>query len=92
MSATRTVEQMLPDERRLLEGILGEPLLQDEQVAIVRYRRPLQSDGPQKAAARAGLLALMEKAHQSAIAHGVTDEEADAAIDEAIEAIRHGKP
>jgi hypothetical protein len=75
-------------ERHAIETLLGRSLSADQQVFIMAYT---PNAGPSKTvrdAARASLQQAFAKIDEHAKACGVTPEEADAALDEAMEQIR----
>ena len=79
--------QFAPGERELIERLLGERLSPGERVLIQRVPATAPTED-ERAAARERLLRMMEANRQRAVAAGVTEAEADAAVDEAMEAIR----
>jgi len=80
--------QFAPGERALIERLLGEPLTPGERVIIQKIPAPIVATDEVRAAARQRLLNMMEANRQRAHAAGITEAEAEAAVDEAMEAIR----
>lgn len=89
---TRNVNDMPNAEREALETLLGKPLESDQQVFVMAYTPNDVPDEKVRQAARLGLQQTFAAVDQYAREHGVTSEEADAAIDEAMERIRPRKP
>lgn len=90
-SIIRDVKNIESDERRLYESVLGHALRENQRVII----RVIELEGePDEASRRTALRRAAEIARQgraSVEAQGVTAEEADAAIDEAIREARRPK-
>lgn len=87
-SIFRDVKSIESDERRIYESIVGHSL-QDNQRVVIRV---IELGGePDEASRRAALGQAVEIARQGRAAvesQGITAEEADAAIDEAIREVR----
>lgn len=84
----RSVNDIPALERQAIEALLGRSLDADRQVFIMAYT---PNAAPSKAAcdaARSSLRQTFAKIDEHAKAHGITPEEADAALDEAIEQVR----
>ena len=90
-TSSRSVNDLPATERQVLEGLLGQPLSPDQRVFVMAYTPNAVPDKSAREAARAGLQRTFEKIDQYAAAHGVTPEEADAAIDEAMQHVRPRK-
>lgn len=69
--------------------MLGRKLDPTQQVFIMAYTPNAAPGRVQRQAARAGLHRTFAKIDEHAKAEGITPEEADAALDEAIEQVRH---
>lgn len=82
------VKDLSPDQRVAIEGLLGRPLRDDEGLAIQPSRVLKEAPtGEERLRAYRDYLANCDKiAHR---ADGVSDEELDAAIDEASHRVRH---
>ena len=82
------VNDLPATDRQMLEGMLGQPLSSDQRVFIMAYTpMPVQEESVREAA-RERLQRTFEKVDRYAAAHGVTPEEAEAAIEEAMEYVR----
>ena len=85
---TRNVQDIAAAERQALEALLGSPLTPDQQVFVMAYTPAALPDETLRAAARVGLKRTFDTVDRHAREHGITPEEAEAAIDEAMEQIR----
>lgn len=85
---SRKVVDLSAADRIALEGLFGHQLELGQQVTVMAYHAT-ENDELAKEAARRRILATLEKAARNAAENGVTAEEADAAVDEAMEVIRH---
>ena len=83
--ALRKVAELPPDTRQAMENIIGRSLLEDEVIAINVYK-PAPSGQAREDASRL-LLERIDKTAQKA--KGVPEEEINAAIDEAVDHVRH---
>ena len=83
--ALRKAAELPPDTRHAMESIIGRSLLEDEVIAINVYR-PAPSGQAREDASRQ-LLERIDKTAQRG--RGVPEEEIDAAIDEAVDHVRH---
>ena len=81
------VGNLSSSDRSALEHLFGRPLASDDHVVVVAYQ-PHEGQESVREAARARILATLERAAQHATTAGVTAEEADSAIMEAMAAIR----
>jgi type IV pilus biogenesis protein CpaD/CtpE len=82
------VSEIAESDRAALEHLVGRPLSAEQQVVILTYT-PGVADETTRAAARESLARTLAAAAQRAAERGVTAEEADAAVDEAM---RHVRP
>lgn len=89
---TRNVNDIPSAEREALETLLGRPLEADQQVFVMAYTPNLVPDEKVREAARKGLHQTFAAVDRHAQEHGITPEEADAAVDEAMERIRPRTP
>ena len=85
------VNDMPPAERQVIEAMLGRNLDADEQVFIMAYTPNAAPSKTVRDAARASLQQTFAEIDEYANAHGITPEEADAAIEEAMEHVRPRK-
>ena len=81
----RNVSEIPPAERQAIEALLGRSLDADQQVFILAYTPGAAPSKAVRDAARASLQQTFAKIDEYAKAHGVTPEEAEAALDEATE-------
>ena len=88
-TSSRNVNELPATERQVLEGMLGQPLSPDQRVFIMAYTPSAVPEESVREAARERLQSTFEKVDQNAAAHGVTPEEAEEAIEEAM---RHVRP
>ena len=88
----RNVNDIPAAERQAIEALLGRSLDADQQVFIMAYTPNAVPSQAVRDAARASLQRTFDKIDEYAKAHGVTPEEADAALDEAMGQVRprHG--
>ncbi|MBI3466020.1 MAG: hypothetical protein HY000_23650 [Planctomycetes bacterium] len=87
-----SVSEMGRDERRSVEHLLGHSLQDDEQVYILAFKPGVIPDNDTRQRALASLKQTFAAAEQHSIQQGVADDEIDAAVDEAMDRIRYGKP
>ncbi len=86
---TRTVHDLPTGERKALEQLLGRTLDEGQQVFIMAFTPGLASDETTRAAARSRLEQTFVAAEKHAQAKGITTEEADAAVEEAMQHVRN---
>lgn len=84
---SRAVDDLSGPDRAALEHLLGRQLEQGQQVVVMAFR-PRETDASVREAARMRLHDLLDRAARHAADQGITAEEADAAVAEAMEAIR----
>ena len=84
----RNVDDPPAAERRTLETIVGRPFEPHELVSIRIYPPKAELDEGVRQAARENLERTFAKIDEHGKAHGVTPEEADAAVEEAMQQIR----
>jgi hypothetical protein len=83
--ALRRVGELSADARHAMEGLLGRPLREDEAVAVNVYK-PAPSGAARDEASRR----LRERIDKTARnVQGVPEADIDAAIDEAVDHVRH---
>jgi hypothetical protein len=90
-TSSRNVNDLPATERQVLEGMLGQPLSPDQRVFIMAYTPSAVPEEPVREAARERLQRTFEKVDQYAAAHGVTPEEAEEAVEEAMGHVRPRK-
>ena len=79
----------IPDpERRSLENLLGQPLEADQQVCVMVFSVDKMADGATRRAAVENIRRTFDKIDRYRETHGITDQEVDAAVDEAMDHIR----
>ena len=83
--ALRKVKELPPDTRRAMESILGRSLQEDEAISISVYKPAPTGHAREEASRR--LLERIDKTAQKV--KNVPEEEIDAAIDEAVDYVRH---
>ncbi|HEV3259534.1 MAG TPA: hypothetical protein VG013_21895 [Gemmataceae bacterium] len=86
--AVQSVKDIQESEKRWLERLLGRPLGEDQQVFIMVLTPGSAPDEATRRKARAGLERIFDKTQEYAKTHGITDEEADAAVEEAMRQVR----
>jgi len=83
--ALRKVAELSPDTRHAMENLLGRPLRDDEAVSVNIYK-----PAPTGAARTEASQRLRERIDKTARrVNGVPEAEIDAAIDEAVDHVRH---
>ena len=87
-TSSLNVSDLPAPERQTLEGMLGQNLNSDQRVFIMAYTPNAVPEKPVREAATAGLQRTFEKVDQYAAAHGITPEEAEAAVEEAMQHVR----
>lgn len=87
----RSVNEMPAAERKAIEALLGRKLEPAQQVFIMAYTPNTAPSEAVREAARESLEETFAKIDEHAKAEGITPEEADAALDEAIEQVRPRK-
>jgi len=85
---SKKVDDLSASDRTTFERLFGHQLEHGQQVTVMAYHAR-EDDELAKEAARKRILAILDKAARNAAAQGITEEEADAAVDEAMEVIRH---
>ncbi len=87
----RNVNDMPAAERKAIEALLGRELDPAQQVFIMAYTPNAVPSKAVREAARASLEQTFARIDEHAKAEGITPEEADAALGEAIEQVRPRK-
>ena len=88
----RDVGTLPGDEKRSLEMLLQHPVERDQQVFIMTFRPGVVPDEEAQHRARKSLSRTLDAAQRHASARGVTAQEADAAVEEAMREIRPRRP
>ena len=84
----RNVRDIPPDDKHSLEHILGEPLRDDQRVCIMVIAPDTAPNEQTRRAALERLHQLLDQAERRAEALGITPEEADAAVEDAMQHVR----
>lgn len=87
-SVSQSVSSLSTADRAAIERLLGQKLTGDQQVVIVALKEGDSADAASRAAARARLTVILDKSAANAQTAGITAAIADAAVNEAIEAVR----
>ncbi len=82
------VQDIEADQRRWLEGVVGRPLHENQQIVIQVIDAGVEPSIEQREAALAEAAETARRGRTYAAARGVMEEELDAAIDEAL---RHAR-
>ena len=90
-SIIRNVSDIGGDPRRWLESNLGQPLRENQQVMILVLNVGSEPDEETRRQAREELRAIQAEAAANISAQGVSPEEFDAVVDEAIAEVRRRK-
>lgn len=85
---TRAVNDLPEPERRSLENLLGFPLDANQQVFVMVLAAGKSPDKETRRAAAESIRRTMAEVDQNRGKNGVSDEELDAAIDEAMHHVR----
>jgi hypothetical protein len=85
---SRPVNDLSEPDRRLLENLLGHPLLADQQVFVIVYSAGELPDEAARRAAAENIRRTLDKIDRHRMASGITEEEIDAAVDEAMDHVR----
>ncbi|MDZ4684385.1 MAG: hypothetical protein SH850_04795 [Planctomycetaceae bacterium] len=87
-TATRNVNQIPADEKRTLESLLGSALQPEQHVLILTYTPSALPADKARQAARERIARTIAINQQFAAVEGITADEADAAVDEALSHVR----
>jgi hypothetical protein len=91
-SIARDVKNLESDERRLYESVVGHSLQENQRVIIRVIELGTEPDEASRRAALTRAVEIARQGRAAVEAQGITAEEADAAIDEAIQHVRRSKP
>ncbi|HQU41517.1 MAG TPA: hypothetical protein PK867_01840 [Pirellulales bacterium] len=86
-----SVSAMDGDERRSAERLLGHPLDNDRQLYILAFKPHVANDDTRQKAL-ANLRQTFAATERHAEKQGVSETEIDEAVDEAMNAVRYGRP
>ena len=89
--AVRNVKQIPRQQKRSLEDLVGRELLDNQQVFILAFTPGVAPTGQARAEAMVGIEKTWAKVDRHMQEQGVTEEEFDAAVDEAVQHVRHGQ-
>jgi hypothetical protein len=89
--AIQSVKNLQASGKRLLEDILGQQLQENQQVFIMVFSPGKEPDDAARCQARAGLEHTFQETAAYAQERGITDDEIDAAIHEAMDHVRPRK-
>ncbi len=84
----RNVGDLPSDEKRSLETLLEQPLEEGQRVLIMSFRPGVVPDEAARRQAHATLSATLDEAHRHALKQGISPEEADSAVEEALREAR----
>ncbi len=87
-TVTKSVHEISADERRTLEGLLGLSLLPDQQVLVMVYDPDAVSDEIIRRRAAESIRQTWKRVDAHVAAEGISADEFDAAIDEAMQHVR----
>jgi hypothetical protein len=85
---SRSVLDLPAQQRTTLEQLIGRPLAAEQQVLIMIVDPPAIPSEAARERAAVGIRKIIAEAQAHADAHHVTDDEADAAVEEAMAHVR----
>ena len=91
LTSSQKVKDIEETGREWIEGVLGQRLDDEDQIYLMVYKHGSVPEESGRRAAFERIKALCEKAHRHAEEQGVTAEQADAAVREAIGYVRRHK-
>lgn len=86
-SIDRTVREITPNQRETIEDLIGSDLAPDQRLFILAYNPGVEPSQSAKASARSRIHELLSEARDNVKKLGVTESEAEAAVEEAIRSI-----
>jgi hypothetical protein len=89
---TKSVGEIPDDARRGLEGLLGHELQPDQRVFVMVLSANPVPDEPTRRGAAQGIRSIIAQAQHHADALGVSDDEIDSAVEEAMAHVRRRAP
>jgi hypothetical protein len=87
-SVIRDVKSLESDQRHLYEAVVGHPLRENQGIILHVIELGAEPDQATRRAAMSRAVEIARQGREAAVAQGITDEAAGAAIDEAIRKIR----
>lgn len=87
-SIDRTVSDITPNQRETIEDLIGSDLAPDQRLFILAYNPGVEPSESEKASARNRIHELLNAARDNVQKSGVTDSQAEAAVEEAIRSIK----
>jgi hypothetical protein len=90
-SISRDVKSLETDERRLYESVVGHALHENQRVIIRVVDLETEPDQQARRAAMSRAVEIARQGREAAKAQGITEEEANAAIEEAIRDVRRAR-
>lgn len=90
--AVQSVKDIQASGKRWLEDVLGRQLESNQQVFIMVFTPGVVPSDERRREALAGLERTWEQVEKHMKAHGITADEFDTAVDEAMEHVRPWKP
>jgi hypothetical protein len=87
-TVTKSVHEISADERRTLEGLLGSSLLPEQQVLVMVYNPNAVSDEIIRRRAAESIRQTWKRVDAHVAAEGISADEFDAVIDEAMQHVR----
>ncbi len=90
-NAFRNVGDIQEDEKRILEELLRVELDPKQQVFIMAFTPGVMPDDATRKAALDNIRTMIASAQQNVQDQGITSDEGDAAVDEAMNRVRYGK-
>jgi hypothetical protein len=90
--AVQSVKDIQPSGKRWLEDVLGQRLEEDQQVFIMVFTPGVLPDDATRRQALARIEGTLAKVDEHGRADGVTPENSDAAVQEAMEQVRRRQP
>lgn len=86
-----SVSDLAGNDRRSVEHLLGQSLQEDQQVYILAFKPGVVPDDATRQRALASMQQTFGKAEQHSRLQGASDDEIDAAVDQAMDQVRYGK-
>lgn len=87
-SITRDVTDLVNQDKQSLEHILGAPLSEGQKVYVVAFTPGKEPDSQLRARAADAVERVLDEAADHARRQGVSDDQIDAAVDEAMGTVR----
>jgi hypothetical protein len=90
--AIQSVKDLQDSDKRCLQNLLGRELQENQQIFITAFTAGMVPDEATRRKALAGMQRIQAKAEAHANAHGISEDQIDAAVDEAMEHVRPRTP